>query len=249
MKSKAKKQFYGFVLVFFFANTLAFALDNSDVGKKAYRNGDYASAFNELKPIAETGDAQTQTLLADMYAKGQGVEKNDAEAVSWYSKAAAKGGVDAQFNLSDMYASGTGTEKNPSMAAYWQWRAAYSLMWAAKKTLDNAYVKARHDNQRDDKTTDAEVRVDPVVDVSKCAKPKYPREAQNENQEGKVRLLLLIDANGKVLESSIDQTSGFQILDQASLDSFRLCIFSPATINGVAVPQLFKMEYTWELWH
>jgi uncharacterized protein len=41
-----------------------------------------------------------------MYAEGQGVPEDDAEAVKWYRKAAEQGLAEAQFNLGEMYAYG-----------------------------------------------------------------------------------------------------------------------------------------------
>ena len=38
--------------------------------------------------MAEQGDAQAQYNVGGIYAEGLGVSKNDAEAMSWYRKAA-----------------------------------------------------------------------------------------------------------------------------------------------------------------
>ena len=39
----------------------------------AYQSGDYATAFNLLKSLADQGDADAQYNLGLMYAKGEGV--------------------------------------------------------------------------------------------------------------------------------------------------------------------------------
>jgi TPR repeat protein len=39
--------------------------------------------FDETKALAEQGDAEAQFNLAYMYGTGNGVPKNDAEAVRW----------------------------------------------------------------------------------------------------------------------------------------------------------------------
>jgi len=46
--------------------------------------------------------------LGSMYGKGQGVGKDYAEAVKWYSKAAEKGDAVGMFNLGNYYAQGRG---------------------------------------------------------------------------------------------------------------------------------------------
>jgi TPR repeat protein len=40
---------------------------------KAYRRGDYKTAYQLVKPLAEKGDVAAQSNLGLMYSKGQGV--------------------------------------------------------------------------------------------------------------------------------------------------------------------------------
>jgi TPR repeat protein len=49
---------------------------------------DYATAVKLLRPIADGGDAQAQSLLGELYANGEGVKKNFAEAMTLWRKAA-----------------------------------------------------------------------------------------------------------------------------------------------------------------
>ena len=73
-----------------------------DDGVAAYERGDFATALQEFRPLAEQGDADAQTLIGMMYNEGLGVPKNDAEAVKWFHKAAEQGIAQAQFNLGSM---------------------------------------------------------------------------------------------------------------------------------------------------
>ena len=52
--------------------------------------------FNEVKLTAIDGDADAQFELAGLYARGDVVEQNLAEAVKWYRKAAEQGHDSAQ---------------------------------------------------------------------------------------------------------------------------------------------------------
>lgn len=220
-------------------------------GKAAYDNGNYAVALQELNPLAESENATAQTLLGTMYARGQGVEKNEAKAVFWYSKASTNGDADAQLNLADMFANGRGVKKNDALAAYWRWRAAYAFTVIAKNNLDVEYatkIQAAASAQAD-QTSTAGILVVPSVDLKQCKLPRYPAEAMRLDQRGIVRLLLLIDKDGKVLDASVDTSSGFPILDQAALASFSSCGFQAGTFNGEPAMQLFKMEYAWVLNH
>ena len=67
--------------------------------------------FSELKRLAESGDADAQYNLGVMYAFGEGVAKDQVEAVKWYRKAAEQGDADAQYNLGVRYAKGEGVLK------------------------------------------------------------------------------------------------------------------------------------------
>lgn len=55
--------------------------------------------FRETKLLAEQGNATAQHNLGYMYDFGEGVPKNDAEAVKWYRLAAEQGEVFSQARL------------------------------------------------------------------------------------------------------------------------------------------------------
>ena len=54
-----------------------------------------------------------------MYDNGQGVAKDEVEAVKWFRKAADQGEADAQNNLGNMYANGQGVAKDEVEAYKW----------------------------------------------------------------------------------------------------------------------------------
>ena len=88
-------------------------------GVEAYDRGDYVAALREFRPLAEQGDAKAQLRLSVMYALGQGVPQDDAEAMKWHHKAAEQGDALAQVLLAFMY-----TEQDDAEAAKWYRRAA-----------------------------------------------------------------------------------------------------------------------------
>jgi len=73
---------------------------------------------------AEQGDSEAQTTLGNMYLHGQGVAKNDEQAVHWLRKAANQGCAVGQNNLGIMYDHGKGVAKNDDQALYWYRKAA-----------------------------------------------------------------------------------------------------------------------------
>jgi len=78
--------------------------------------GTPSAAFAQIDPDlladAEQGDAKAQFSLGAMYDKGEGVAKNDVEAVKWYRLAAEQGDVRAQNNLGLMYDNGRGVPED-----------------------------------------------------------------------------------------------------------------------------------------
>jgi len=88
-------------------------------GADAYHRGDYATALRELRSPAEQGVASAQFNLGLLYANGQGVSKDDAQARQWYEKAAAQGHADAQVNLGILFVYGRGVQQDYKMAVYW----------------------------------------------------------------------------------------------------------------------------------
>jgi len=126
--------------LFLFAPTLALSADLQK-GLGAYAMGDYETALAECMPLAEAGDARGQFCVGQMYANGFGVPMDDAEALKWYSLAAAAGHAEAQFNLAVMYANGWGVDMNDAEAAKLYREAAENGFPCAARSL--AYVVSR----------------------------------------------------------------------------------------------------------
>src|SRR5258707_3714315 len=72
-------------------------LSSYEDGAAAYNRGDYATARRLWFPLAESGNADAQTMLGIIYEEGHGVSQDYAAAVTWYRRAADQGRPDAQF--------------------------------------------------------------------------------------------------------------------------------------------------------
>jgi len=70
--------------------------------------------------------------------------------------------------------------------------------------------------------------------------PEYPVEARRTGQEGRVVLLVQLDASGGVVRVDLKESSGSRLLDEAAMEAVRRWRFSPAG-EGVtnAASQLF----------
>lgn len=106
------------VYVFFESHSLAFA-ENFEDGLAAKGRGDFRTAFEKWKPLAEQGDAYAQCSLGLTYRKGEGVAQDHKEAVKWYKLAAEQGDAAAQCNLGAMYYEGKGVAQNYIEAHKW----------------------------------------------------------------------------------------------------------------------------------
>jgi TonB family protein len=86
-----------------------------------------------------------------------------------------------------------------------------------------------------------------VISASHCEKPEYPSASMRLEEEGTVRLKLLVGIDGKVVESVVEKSSGFKRLDDAARLSLSKCLFKPATIEGRIQQKWTTMTYTWSL--
>ncbi|PFH11369.1 protein TonB [Collimonas sp. PA-H2] len=80
-----------------------------------------------------------------------------------------------------------------------------------------------------------------------CEKPEYPRTSLRNEEEGMVTVKLTIGADGNVLDSAVEKSSGFKDLDRATVKAWSLCHFTPAMADGKAVQSSTKMQYVWKL--
>jgi TPR repeat protein len=95
----------------------------------------------DIKANAEAGDADSQSTLAFMYAKGIEVEKNELLALKWYQMAAEQGHVNSQFNLGVIYAKGRGVPQDFAEALKWYRMAAETGDISAQVALSSMYAK------------------------------------------------------------------------------------------------------------
>ncbi len=110
-----------------------------DEGVSAYRNGNFAVAFQEFEALAEAGNVAAQYNLAQMYRHGQGVPKDYPAAITWYEKAAEAGLSSAQNNLARMHVEGKGVAVDYATAVRWWRRAARQDHVGAQFNMGVAY--------------------------------------------------------------------------------------------------------------
>ena len=87
----------------------------------------------------------------------------------------------------------------------------------------------------------------PAVFDAKNCKAEYPKAALMNEEQGVVSMMFLVSAEGRVLESKLDKTSGFKNLDKAAIAAISACKFKPGSKDGKPDSTWTKVEYNWTL--
>ncbi len=77
------------------------------------------ATLDQLKQLAENGDAAAQNSLGLRYATGDGVKLDERESFRWFTRAAEQGNVAAQSKLGSLCLSGRGVPQDYSQAYFW----------------------------------------------------------------------------------------------------------------------------------
>ena len=117
--------------------------DSYEVGTAALKNGDYATAWRILAPLAEAGDARAENDVGVMYGRGLGVPQSYAQAAVWIIRAAEQGNPYAQSTLGYMYYRARGVEQDYDAAALWARRAAEQGIASAQTDLGLLYDRGQ----------------------------------------------------------------------------------------------------------
>jgi len=95
------------------------ALAGLEEALAAYESGELRKAFIQFKHLAIRGDAEAQYQLGTLYALGQGVDRNESQALRWLRHAAEQAHRGAAEALAKMYLSGEGVERDEAAARKW----------------------------------------------------------------------------------------------------------------------------------
>ena len=82
----------------------------------AYDRANYETALKVWMGQAESGDAEAQNYVGEIYDKGLGTAPDPARAAQWYEKAAAQGLKRAKINLGYLHEQGLGVPKDMTRA-------------------------------------------------------------------------------------------------------------------------------------
>jgi hypothetical protein len=95
----------------------ALAIASNSAAAAAFAQGDFARAEAEWKSGAESGDADAEFGLGEVYEQGKGDYRG---ADRWYGKAAAQGNAEAKYRLMLIWMAGN-TQFSPDLAKAYGW--------------------------------------------------------------------------------------------------------------------------------
>ena len=76
-------------------------------------------AFQDLKELAEAGNAEAQYELGGFYHWGKVTATDFTKARTWYERAARQGNVDAMLGLAVIYGHGQGVPQDKAVSYRW----------------------------------------------------------------------------------------------------------------------------------
>jgi len=107
---------------------------------KILQSSDPERATQQFRKLAEKGNHFSAYELAKAYESGEGVERDEAQALDWYKRAAGRGNPDAQYVLGRAYLECRfGFAKNTEKAVEWLGRAAHNGNPDAQRILDEIF--------------------------------------------------------------------------------------------------------------
>jgi TonB family protein len=86
----------------------------------------------------------------------------------------------------------------------------------------------------------------PPVAPQYCAKPEYPKEALRYELEGKTTLHYTISPEGRMVDVTVAKSSGWRLLDDATVTFASSCAFPPEQIAAFQ-GKTYPLQYVWSL--
>ena len=226
---------YAFIL--FFLAPVSVSAADFELGKQAFAKGDYVTALKEWQPLAEQGLPFAAYNIALLYAKGQGVPRDTAEAAKWYRVAADKGIPEAQYNLGVLYSTGSGVPRDYVQATQWFQKAAAKGDANAENALGTIYdggeasvrnfseAEKWYRKSAEDGNSNAQFNLGVMYDIGHGVKinfaeaEKWYRKAAEQWNEGALCNLAILYYNGDGVKRDLIQAHTYYLLAKEAGDS------------------------------
>jgi len=107
--------------------------------------GPETKLITDLIKLAEQGNADAQWQLGTRYHNGEGVPRDDVQAIQWFQRAAEQGHVTAQATLGAYYWAGRGVPQDLSKAYFWSALALAQGDETSKARLEGLATQMTHE--------------------------------------------------------------------------------------------------------
>jgi len=105
------------------------------------RRGPYT--IKDIEKLAKDGDPRAAYDLATLYARGDELPRDFAQAARWFRQAATQGIAGAQYNLGVLHEQGLGVAKNLPEAIRWYLKSAEQGYPPAEYNVGTAYAEGK----------------------------------------------------------------------------------------------------------
>jgi len=95
------------------------ATDHASADQRSANQRSQAKSLPDLRKLAGRGDAEAQWQIGVRYHNGEGVPRDDVQAMQWFLRAAEQGHATAQATLGAYYWAGRGVPQDLSKAYFW----------------------------------------------------------------------------------------------------------------------------------
>jgi TonB family protein len=89
--------------------------------------------------------------------------------------------------------------------------------------------------------------VTPQPDGDRCKPKAYPEAALRRGEQGLVVLAVLVDADGRPMDSKILSSSGSRELDRATMLAYAKCAYKAGTLDGEPARMWTYADHAWEI--
>jgi uncharacterized protein len=196
----------------------------------AYHNGDFPSAFQQFKELAELGQPLAQLHLASMYFRGEGVATSNTFAHAWASLAGRNGesrGAEIAAALEPQL-----TPNSLSFSADIQ--AQFGQAKLNERLLPHV-LQGREYQDRD------------PARPSKPFIPQYPDGARQKGVQGEVYVEFVVAPDGRARMPRILYAVPTGYFESTVRDSVMRSSYLPGRINGQPVSTSFSVLYNFKM--
>ncbi|MCO7227234.1 TonB family protein [Pleionea sp. CnH1-48] len=196
----------------------------------AYENKQYPQAFTEFKPLAEIGEARSQSNLGVMYYHGQHVSKDINLAYAWARLGAEnESATDTQKNVFKAISKEV-KDKAAAEAAFQTLAAKYS----GKALLNSLYPVLVEPSKK------SSFQAKPI----RIVEPKYPRKAAMEGIAGWVKLSFDLDKKGNPRNIRIKESFPSKIFNKGTMKAVSRWRFEPRLNKKGQAIEALNIAYT-----